>query len=99
MPDQELERPVPDFVLSDAVEETPHSVATPPSPGVAPVVAVAGADMSVSGRNARRQIADMCVQTWLAQHARNSPLSRDTEVWNHLVRTLPHLTTLILREI
>lgn len=84
--------------LDNTDEDDGYGAADPRAPADTPAPALAGPDIPAVDEKARRVKADLCVQTWLSQYARNSPLSRDTEVWNHLVGKLPHLVTLILRE-
>jgi hypothetical protein len=51
--------------------------------------AVEAAEQAEVARAAKLEAA---VQTWVSTHLANSPVSRLTEAWNHMVSVLPHLT-------
>jgi len=46
----------------------------------------------------RTVAVDAAVEAWLSESIRNSPLSRSTEAWNHLVTSLDDLKQRILKE-
>lgn len=51
--------------------------------------AVEAAEQAEVERAAKLEAA---VQAWVSTHLANSPVSRLTEAWNHMVSVLPHLT-------
>lgn len=82
----------------------PAPVAPLPDPAQTPEVSPAGpseppptaAPPPPSGAG---QAVDLAIFEWLNTRVRNSPISADTDSWNHLLRELPALRRLILKEL
>ena len=73
----------------------PEAVSAPAQPFASsnPLAAVEhalqAAEQAATCRGARIESA---ISAWLSTHLSNSPVSRSTEAWNHLVSVLPALT-------
>lgn len=73
----------------------------PDAPEAAPAAApepVAEAVMESAEDAAREMVhgaeaVEAKVQAWVSRHLHDSPLSRATDAWNHLMQALPHLVT------
>ena len=46
----------------------------------------------------RAAALDAAIEHWLSAHVRNGPVARETDAWNALVGSLPHLKQIILEE-
>ena len=88
--------------MSDEANETGTGVAqaapllVEPAPAVEAAAPVAQPSPEPSAKAAR---ADAIVEAWLNDHIRNSPCSRDTPTWNHLLGVLPALKASIAQEL
>lgn len=52
-------------------------------------------DTSTSNESKVRAVVD----EWVGAHLRNSDFSRNTEAWNHLMKSLPKLVEGIVKEV
>ena len=71
--------------------DEPETDASAPN---APVVADAPPEPIAEAAQAVEEVPDRidtAIRAWVSEHIHNSPVSRDTDAFNHLVSVLPHL--------
>ena len=91
-------------VVVETTMETPAERLEPVQPAQATTVALeitqpAEPSVEVSAFGVLTDRIDAAIQVWIQSHLANSPVSRSTDVWNHVTGCVTQLRDLIIREI